>query len=297
MNNYFAAAQPTSWGITALILSRLDFEADKSNRTTSLFTIARKKQFCSYYFSAAPGYLAQDKGYYKQMFDPDIQFFREEFFDKYNFGVENEWGLSDRTLYSGVFKELKECQAERFIAVISTIDTHPPYHHSELTPEEEKSFPNVFLQSLYSADRELNVFIQKIMQDPKLYNERTLIILTSDHTATHGENYTKRKIFSPERIPLIFITPNQKIFQKLDRNKYASSIDLAPTILSLIGCEIPSSFMGRSLFSEKNRAITSYGHFLIVHSPDEQNLYINMKAPEGILQTAYRDFYYSYYGK
>ena len=135
------------------------------------------------------------------------------------------------------------------------------------------------------------------MQNPKLYNERTLIIVTADHTATHGANYTKRSQFIPERVPLIFITPNQKIFQSLNKNKYASSIDLAPTILNLIGCEIPSSFMGRCLFSGKNRAITMNGRYLIVYSQDNKVLYIDINDPSGKLETAYRDFYYSFYGR
>lgn len=297
MENYFSAAQPTSWGLTALILSRFDYERDKIMPAASLFSALKLKGFHSFYFASSPGYFEQNRKNYKRMFQPDSLFFREEFFEKYNYGVENEWGLSDRSLYEGVYRELETTQAERFIAVISTIDTHYPYHHCELTPEEESAFPNRFLQSLYSADRELNTFLQKLMQNPKLYNERTLIIVTADHTATHGENYTKRSDFSPERIPLIFITPNRKIFRKLDRKKYASSVDLAPTILTLTGNDIPETFMGRSLFSGKNCAITAtHGPFLQIHYPDK-TLQLNLNMPENKLQTAFRDFYYSFYGK
>lgn len=297
MKNYFAAAQPTSWGLTALILSRFDYERDKLMPTVSLFSAMQKKGFHSFYFSASPGYFEQNKKNYHRMFQPDTLFFREEFFEKYDYGVENEWGLSDRTLYTGIYEELAACSSDRFVAVISTIDTHYPYHHSELTPEEENKFPNKFLQSIYSSDRELNTFLQKVMQNPELYNERTLIIVTADHTATHGENYTKRTDFHPERIPLIFITPNQKIFRKLNPEKYASSIDLAPTIMNLTGCEIPGTFMGRSLFSNKNYAMTAtHGSYLQIHYP-EKSLLFNMDKPEDKLQTAYRDYYYSFYGK
>lgn len=297
MKNYFCGAQPTSWGLTALLLSRFDYERDKYIKTTSLFTAAKEKGFHSYYFSSSPGYFEQNDKTYKQIFRAETQMFREEFFEKYNYGVENDWGLSDKTLLEGVFQELKSSSHDRFIAVISTIDTHPPYHSTGLSPEEKSMFPSKFLRSLFSTDREVAHFVGKIMQDPKLYNERTLIIITADHTATHGENYTKRTKYTPERIPLIFVTPNQNIFRELNPEKYASSIDLAPTILNLIDGDIPSSFMGRDLFSEKDSALTvPYHGTLLLHTSGGTEV-IRLKHPEDKRQTAFRDFYYSFYGK
>lgn len=298
MNNYYAAAQPTSWGLTAMFLSRLDYERDKHIKPESLLAVAGKKGFHSYYFSSAPGYLGYNDKTYKILFQAETQFFKDDFSRKYNLKKENYWGLSDKTLYQSVYKELKADQNEKFIAVISTIDTHPPYHNT-LSSEEKNIFQTNFLQSLHSTDRALGEFVEKIMQDPKLYNERTLIIITADHTATHGENYTKRSDFQPERIPLIFITPQQKIFEGINKNKYASSIDLAPTILKLIGAEKPVTFMGQNLFSNKNCAITAPNpSILIIHEP-HKTVVVKLKSPEAANeeQNIYRDFYYSFYGK
>ena len=298
MDNYFCAAQPTSWGLTAMMLSRVDYELDRYITPPSLFTQAKKRGFHTFYFSSAPGYFDNNSKDYKIMFSPDTQFFREEFFKIYDFGVENEWGLSDKTLFSGVLQELQKTPHERFIAFISTIDTHPPYHHSPLKSEEEERFPTPFLQALYSTDRELNTFINAIINDKKLYNDRTLIIVTADHTATHGENYTKRSDFSPGRIPLIFITPNRKIFLAIDTKKYASSIDLPPTLLYLIGGEIPDSFMGRNLFSPKNSAICKLlNGTLQIHSPHGMHSVNLNETSTDKTDKVWIDYYRSFYGK
>ena len=82
----------------------------------------------------------------------------------------------------------------------------------DLTDEEKRNFPTPFLQALHNCDREIGKFVRKLTADPELYNDRTLIVITADHTATHGENFLKRKNFTPARIPLIFICRDQNIF-------------------------------------------------------------------------------------
>ena len=296
MKNYFPGSHPTSWALTSLILSRMDYERDKYISNESIFTAARKKGFYSYYFTSASGDFGENSRFYKVMFQADVQMFRKEFHEKYNVKLDSSWGFADRKLYSCILDELKKSPSKRFIAVISTMDTHYPYFNSPLSPEEEKVFQTPFLRALYSTDRELNTFITNVMKDPALYNDRTLIIITADHTATLGENYTRRADFYPARIPLIFITPNQKIFQKINTEKYASSIDLAPTLLDLINVEIPASFMGRSLFSDKNLAmIMPYYPYMIVHSEKGEKRFF-LDDAESPRETALRDFFYSHYG-
>lgn len=298
MSNYYCATQPTSWALTALILSRVDFETDRYVSQPSLFSQAKKCGFHTFYFSSAPGFLDDNAKAYKRMFAPDTQFFREEFFEIYNTEEENEWGLSDQTLFTCVFQELKNTPEQKFIAVISTIDTHPPYHNSPLSAEKKQRFSSPFLRALHSTDRELGIFVNSIMNDPSLYNEKTLIIVTADHSATHGENYTKRTDFTPDRIPLIFITPNTQVFEKLNRQKFASSIDLPPTLLDLIGAKTPQSFMGRSLFSPKNSAICRvFNNVLLIHTPEKSYSVATQNEPASDLDKVWCDYYYSFYGK
>ncbi|WP_337629814.1 hypothetical protein, partial [Desulfovibrio sp.] len=83
---------------------------------------------------------------------------------------------------------------------------------------------------------------------------------TSDHSATHGENYTERKSLTPDRIPLIFITKNSSLCY-IDNgsvaDNYVSQIDFPSTLLNIVGLPIPKSFMGGDVFN-KNVACVMY---------------------------------------
>ncbi|MBE6358777.1 MAG: hypothetical protein E7057_05965 [Lentisphaerae bacterium] len=298
MKNYFCAAQPTSWGLNALITSRFDYHRDKYIHVESIFKLAKLAGFYTCYFSSAPGRLDSNTEIYKRLFGADHQMFLENWQKKYNYPRENYWGLSDTTLFNGVLQELKKINNPRFLTVISTIDTHEPYHNANLSFLEKEQYQTDFLRALHNTDRAIGLFVSAIMEDKKLYNDRTLIIITADHTATFGENYLKRPDFTPERIPLILITPQTGVFDKLDLEKYASSIDLPPTLMNLIGSTVPESFMGRDLFSDKDCAITwTVNRMISVHSKDG-SFSVNMRdTPQDDTKIAIQDFYRAFYGQ
>ena len=297
MSNYFNASQPTSWALTALLMSRLDYTREcKTSGNMSLFTIANSLGYSTMYFAPLSGIFGDNRKTYSKLFAPQIQFFLEDWSEKFGLSRNCTWGISDPELYCGVMEVLKSHSAKRFIAVVSTMDLHPPYTASGITEIEKKQFNTPFLQALHTTDRHLGDFLQKIMADKKLYNERSLIIVTADHAATHGENYLKRNEFVPSRIPLIFITPNQKIFNKLPVNKYASSIDLPPTLMTLIGGVNPNSFMGRDLFSEKNLAFCRMGDDrILVYTPEKTFDFRLEKAPDNEKEKAFADFFKFHY--
>ena len=298
MSNYFAAAQPTSWALNAVLLSRLDYDKDRYMDNPSLFSQLKHKDFYSYYFSAASGKFGDNRMIYKSTFSPDEQFFLEEWESICKFTKESDWGLSDKTLLDGVFGELKRAKKKRFIALISTMDTHPDYYSTGLSEAEKQLFHSPFLQALHNCDREIGRFISRVMADNELFDDRTLIVVTADHTATHGDNFLKRDNFTPERIPLIFICRNREIFSGLDTAKFASSIDLAPTLLELTGCRIPESFIGRTLFSPKNIAVSRvFGDVLLLHSPDGPKAVSTRDEKQDDTGRIFSDWYFSHYGK
>ena len=207
--------------------------------------------------------------------------------------------MADFELFDAVYKQLKSPDVPaRFIAVVSTIDTHPPYTAAG-DFECRHEFGSDFLKSLHSFDHHLGKFIRRIKNDPELYDRRTLIIITADHSATHGENHLKRSNFNPSRIPLIFITPDTAPLKDLDREKYCSSLDITPTLVRFIGGKIPRSFMGRDLREAKNCAITrSPGDILRVYAPDLTEM-ISVKLGEKKYdtpeQSAFNDYFNLYY--
>lgn len=318
MKNYFTAAQPTSWGLTAMLMSRLDYEQERKRDNESLFSIAAEHGYRSIYFSAASGSFGDNRRLYRDLFRPDRQFFLEEWKKLRKFEQETAWGISDATLFRGVYEELRKLAGQKFIAVISTMDTHPPYFTGKEEAEKGKKagtktagsggrtvkskppFDSPFLRALHQTDRQIGRFVDAVTGDRELFDRRTLLIITADHSATHGENYLHRENFSPAKIPLIFICPDPTVFGKIDTGKFASAIDLAPTLVGLIGAKCPESFMGRELASGKNIAISRiFGDILILHGPEyEKPLIVNCQPPpENLPERAISDFYRRHYGK
>lgn len=299
MCNYFTASYPTSWGLTALLRSRFDYEKEQLMENPSLFSVARKQNFLTCHFSSCSGFFSNNRVIFKQLFTPDLCFFHEELTSRNELRPKHDWGLYDQALFHAVFAELKKIKNKRFIALVSTIDTHPPYYSCDLSDEDKKRFSTPFLQALHNTDREIGNFVRRIMNDKELFDDKTLIIITADHTATHGENYLNRPDFKPEKLPLIFISSRPEIFKKLKTDKFASSIDLAPTLLKLIGCQIPESFAGNDLFSEKNLAISwQFGDILLLRSPGKPAKEINVHAPPtNDDEKLFSEFYHSLYGK
>ncbi len=226
-------------------------------------------------------------------------YFLEDWARKYGKRRSFSWGMSDREIYECALKEMRDMRDRRFVVLISTMDTHPPYTADGISDEDNRRYDTPFLRGLHMTDHHLGEFLKRLMADRELYNDRTLIVITADHTATHGENYLKRKNLVPGRIPLIFITPDTSVFEGLDRNKYASGIDLTPTLVHFIGGRVPESFMGRDLFSKKNIAISWFSDEqsgqLLVRSPDgEFQLPVDGNDPDPKKQ-ALIDFFRSHY--
>ena len=300
--NCFTAAQPTSWGLTALLMSRLDYRRElKTPGNPSLFTIGNAGGYAGYYFSPVSGSFGGNRETYLKIFGGTMDhfFFREELRKKFHSVSDEVWGMADFELFDAVFKQLKSPETpERFIAVISTIDIHPPYTVAGDFACKH-GFLSDFLKSLHSFDHHLGKFIRRIQNDPDLYNERTLIVLTADHSATHGENYLKRSNFNPARIPLIFISPNLKPLKDLNRKKYCSSLDITPTLVRLIGGRIPRSFMGRDLREAKNCAISrTPADVLQVNSPDlPGTMFVKLgeKEYDTPEKKAFNDYFNLYY--
>jgi phosphoglycerol transferase MdoB-like AlkP superfamily enzyme len=99
-----------------------------------------------------------------------------------------------------------------------------------------------------------------------LLDERTLYVITADHSPHPGLGGDYARIVPParqrrlERVPLIFVSRNLAPLQRLDSRRYASQIDLAPTILSLLGLASPASFVGRDILSAAHPG-HAFGHY------------------------------------
>ncbi len=280
--NFFAGSQPTSYAFTSMILSRMNYDDDLRLKSTSLNDELRKLGWKSVYISPANGKLFDNKADFGTLFRFDEMYFLEDL----NRKAETKWGLTDATLLDCAAKILEAETAEKSITFISTMDLHNPYMRSGPAKDQAESVP--FLASLRCTDANLRQFITRLQQNEKLWNDRTLILLTADHSATHGANFTERKDFTPARIPLYVIT--KEPVRDLPLEKYLSSPDLPATLLHQLGQPIPETFMGQDLFVKKSfaPAWSSLDRKLYLHKPGQN---VSIDTP------ALKAFYALFYGQ
>jgi len=110
------------------------------------------------------------------------------------------------------------------------------------------------LRALYAGevtmvDRWVGMLLQKI-EDLGLF-ENTAVIFTTDHGSYHGEhNYISKRAHIYEevgRIPLIIRSPGSEGTMRGRCDALVQPPDLMPTILELVGVQIPETVQGKSL--------------------------------------------------
>ena len=99
--------------------------------------------------------------------------------------------------------------------------------------------------SISHIDEQVGRMIE-ILRQRGLYDD-TMIVFNSDHGEYLGSHHMKGKgnrMYEPlVRVPLLVKFPGQHGDGSC-RNNLVNTIDLAPTILRVAGCEVPSSMLG-----------------------------------------------------
>lgn len=290
MNNYFTASSSTDNGINALLNSRLNYYSDRElcNNTNwpidSVLQVANYNNYNTYFIRGSSKAYGNHNFYYPALFKMENFITAEDFYK--NYGLKSkQWGIEDKYLFDEALKILNENKNKKMFLVINTIDTHPPYRDYDRILNENK-----FLNALNHLDNHLEEFYKNIKSND-LLKDNMLIVITADHSATHGENYTHRTNFEPDRIPLIFLTDNKSFYKNIDKNKFCSQIDFAPTIIDLLGWEKPNSMMGESILSKESISVTKYKEDIILRKQDYTK-YINLNNEENNIICKW---YYHYY--
>jgi len=178
------------------------------------------------------------------------------------------WGFHNDILLDKALRILKERKNSKMILAIETVDFHQPGPFCGLSNRELPSHlrnSEQLIKSLYWIDTTLKKFFKKLKQENILDN-KTLIIITADHNPHPGYKYRNLSLdynYSRlARIPLILVTKNSDFrnFKQLQDNYY-SQIDLAPTILSLLGIKISPEFMGKNIFNRNRHKFTVLGKY------------------------------------
>ncbi|MET3939713.1 lipoteichoic acid synthase [Paenibacillus sp. PvP094] len=188
-------------------------------------------------------------------------FEKSDFVDDYQVDDVVGWGLSDLSFFRQTSNKLDNLD-EPFFSFLITLSNHTPYNtvpdeykDIDLSEVENEVLRN-YLYSAHYADIALGEFIE-ILKNRDLY-DNTMLVIYGDHdsgipqTVINELNLVEdNKTFLLNQIPLIFHIPDSIENGVIDN--YAGEIDIAPTVLHLMGIDPENSFfMGRSIFSKNS---------------------------------------------
>ncbi|MCK5055007.1 MAG: sulfatase-like hydrolase/transferase [Candidatus Aminicenantes bacterium] len=163
-----------------------------------------------------------------------------------------------------------------FFSWVHFYDPHDPYE----PPAEyvEKGSENDDLKR-YSGEIEfVDKHVGKIIEDLKSSGilSKTLVIIAGDHGEGFGEhNEYGHSIFCYEedlKVPLIFY--NETMFKEKSIGKRVNLVDLMPTVLDLLGMQIPGEVQGRSflpMMKGKEEAEERTFYFESIYGNEEFN--------------------------
>jgi phosphoglycerol transferase MdoB-like AlkP superfamily enzyme len=167
------------------------------------------------------------------------------------------WGVSDEDLFEEVHKTLladSDSDQPRFTLVFST-SNHTPYEFPDGVElyEQPKATVN---NAVKYADYALGAFFDQAKQAD--YWENTVFVIVADHDArVFGASLVPIEGF---HIPAIILGAD---VQPRKDTRLVSQVDLAPTLLSIMGLDTTHPMLGRDLTQEyagwPGRAIMQYG--------------------------------------
>jgi len=149
-------------------------------------------------------------------------------------------------------RELLESSANtgrQFFAWAHYMDPHDQYLRQPEAPVFGKKARDRYDSEIWFTDYHLGKLLEWARTQP--WWQKTAIIVTADHGEAFGEHEMYKHAFELwevlVRVPLLVYAPGVTA-RKIDERR--SHVDLAPTILELMGLEPPREFQGRSLLPE-----------------------------------------------
>ena len=220
------------------------------------------------FLNASTQYYADELREYPEQFGMQ-EYYAREYLEKKGYVGASGWGYHNDVIYDEALELLEKYKDEKVLLVAKTLDMHQPYPYvgveDEVLPKAVQAKGSITVNGMYWVDTTLQSFFEKAKQRG-LMNDRTLFVITSDHNPHSGGEYLDlvpnvADKFSIAPIPLIFVSENLIPLNNLRNHEFASQIDLAPTLLYLLGIESPSLFMGRNLLlpSDKTYALGYFG--------------------------------------
>ncbi len=157
---------------------------------------------------------------------------------------ENIWGVADEDLFALSLRELdvRHAAQKPFFAHIMTTSNHRPFTY----PAGRIDIPSKTGREggVKYTDWAIGRFIEQARSKPWFAN--TLFVIVADHT--HKGRGKQELPIANYHIPMVIYAPGHVAPGRVD--SLASQIDVAPTVLGLLGLSYPSKFFGQDILRE-----------------------------------------------
>lgn len=201
----------------------------------------------------------------------------------------NSWGIEDKAMYEDVLAWIDAEPGKPFFALAYTIETHHPY----VTPPVPYDFQvddeelGRYLNSVREADAKIVWLLEQLKQRNLL--DSTVVAITADHGEAFGQHGQRMHSFSlyeqDVHVPLVLLHPSLKNLPG-PREAIGQHIDIAPTLVDLLGFSPAAEWQGSSLFSA-NRPSRAYflsvGNEIVLglrDGPYKYNFYVDDQREE-----------------
>jgi len=267
--NLYASGNRTVRGFEGVLSSFPPLPGDsivKRDHSKNIETIARvlkRDGYSSIFFYGGRGMFDSMKSYainngWDRFLEhnPPIQ----DDFPKPNFSTI--WGVSDEEVFARAIKEFHALNetGKPFLGTIMSVSNHKPYTYPAGRISEDPLLPKPSRNKVVKySDWCLGQFFQAAKKEPFWTN--TIFVVVADHGARVYGSQTI-PIFSYE-IPLVILGP--AVVKSPTRvGQLGCSLDIAPTVLGLLGRPYDTLFFGRDLLKEQ----ATDGRVFINHNRD-----------------------------
>lgn len=243
----FATGTRTVRGLEALSLGTPPIPGQaivrrpNNEHLATLGELLEHQGFATFFFYGGYGYFDNMNAYFR---DNDYRVVDRTDFPKETIMFENVWGVADEALFDNVIRTLdsKTASAQPFFAHVMTTSNHRPYTY----PDGRIDIPSPGGRegAVKYTDYAIGKFIRDAQRKP--WFKDTLFVILADHCASVAgktklpvENY---------HIPLIFYAP--ALLKPAHYSALVSQVDIAPTLIEVLGMNGDDHFFGRSFFEK-----------------------------------------------
>lgn len=166
-------------------------------------------------------------------------------FAKNEITFANAWGVCDGDLFNKAIAEADKsvAQGKPFFQYVMTTSNHRPYTY----PNNCIDIPSGTGRdgAVKYTDYAMGQLIKKVKQ--KSWFKNTIIVIVADHC----NNSAGKSTMNLEKYHIPFIVYNPNIIKPVKVETLCSQIDVAPTILGIMGWNYQSKFFGKNILTMK----------------------------------------------